>query len=103
MKKSTCKDVLYESVLSIINNHAYSWTGIDKSNINDDGKDAIIHIVEMLGPKMICALQEEIKEKAQYMMMDDLKGTSYGMSELTAKVDAVCEKIQTQYEERDND
>lgn len=91
MEKSTCKDILYESILGIIKDHSYSWTGIDKSNLNEQGKEAIIHIVETLGPKMVLAMQEEIKKQSQYMMMDDLKGTSYGMTELAERIEQIEE------------
>jgi hypothetical protein len=52
----------------------YSTVGPDYCHLTDEGKDAIVDIVNILGSRLIKAEAEEDIERSKQLMLNELKG-----------------------------
>ena len=75
-KKQAIKDVLYGSMLEMSHNRNYfyrSQVGTKYCHWTDEGKEAIIHVVEDMFRGLQIIHQAELKEEAKRQTMDALK------------------------------
>ena len=71
------KDVVYGSLLELSKNKLVWYeSSIDSaySHLTDEGKEAIIHIIENMFRELQAIEQEVIKETAKQQTLDALKG-----------------------------
>jgi len=52
----------------------YSTVGPDYCHLTEEGKDAIIDIVNILGSRMLVAIEKEDIERSKQLVLDQLKG-----------------------------
>jgi len=52
----------------------YSTVGPDYCHLTDEGKDAIIDLVNVLGSRMLVAMDKEDIERSKQLVLDQLKG-----------------------------
>ena len=52
----------------------YSTVGPDYCHLTEEGKDAIIDIINILGSRMIVAMDKEDIERSKQLVLDQLKG-----------------------------
>lgn len=77
IKRSMAKDVVYGSLLELSKNKLVWYeSSIDSkySHLTDEGKEAIIDIIENMFREMQDIEQQVIKETAKQQTMDTLKG-----------------------------
>jgi hypothetical protein len=76
IRRSMHKDMLYGAMLELAKNQRVwheSTVSPEYSHLTDDGKDAIIHVVEEMFRGLQTINREEIKEQAKKQTMDALK------------------------------
>jgi acid stress-induced BolA-like protein IbaG/YrbA len=77
IKRSMHKDMVYGSLMELAKNKQVwheSTVSCHYSHLTDDGKAAIIHVVEEMFRGMQTIQQEEIKEEAKRQTLEALKG-----------------------------
>ena len=52
----------------------YSTVGPDYCHLTEEGKDAIIDIINILGSRMLVAIEKEDIERSKELVLDQLKG-----------------------------
>jgi hypothetical protein len=52
----------------------YSTVGPDYCHLTEEGKDAIIDVVNILGSRMLVAIEQEDIERSKQLVLDQLKG-----------------------------
>mgnify|MGYP003705690933 CR=1 FL=1 len=70
------KDMVYGSLMELVKNQRVwheSTVSPEYSHLTEDGKDAIIHVVEELFRGMQTIHNQELKEEAKKQMLDELK------------------------------
>lgn len=76
IKRAMHKDMLYGALTELVQNKQVwheSTVSVEYSHLTDDGKDAIIHVVEELFRGLQTIHQQEIKEEAKRQTMDALR------------------------------
>lgn len=76
IKRSMHKDMVYGSLMELVKNKQVwheSSVGPSYSHLTDDGKDAIVHVVEEMFRGMHTIQQQEIKEEAKRQTLAALK------------------------------
>ena len=76
IKRSMHKDMIYGSLMELVKNQRVwheSSVSPEYSHLTEDGKDAIIHVVEEMFRGMQTIQRQEIKEEAKKQTMDALK------------------------------
>ena len=79
MDKQAVKDLVFGGLTEIMRNRNYyyhSSVGQNYSHFTDDGKDAIIEYMQVMGWKMKEAEEADLKKRAKEMTMNALKGES---------------------------
>jgi acid stress-induced BolA-like protein IbaG/YrbA len=76
IKRSMHKDMVYGSLMELVKNKQVwheSTVAPEYSHLTDDGKDAIIHVVEEMFRGMQTIQNQEIKEEAKRQTLEALK------------------------------
>ena len=76
IKRSMHKDMVYGSLMELVKNKQVwheSTVAPEYSHLTDDGKDAIIHVVEEMFRGMQTIQNQEIKEAAKQQTLEALK------------------------------
>ena len=76
IKRSMHKDMIYGSLMELVKNRTVwheSTVSPEYSHLTEDGKDAIIHVVEEMFRGMQTIQRQEIKEEAKKQTMDALR------------------------------
>jgi len=76
IRRSMHKDMVYGSLMELVKNHRVwheSSVAPEYSHLTDDGKKAIIHVVEEMFRGMQIIHNAEIKEEAKRQTLDALK------------------------------
>jgi hypothetical protein len=77
MIRRDVEKMIVGSIKEIIRDRQYfyhSTVGPDCCHLTDEGKDAIIDIVNILAPRLIKAEAEEDIERSKQLVLDQLKG-----------------------------
>ena len=77
MIRCDVEKMIVGSIKEIIRDRQYfyhSTVGPDHCHLTDEGKDAIIDIVNILAPRLIKAEAEEDIERSKQLVLDQLKG-----------------------------
>ena len=77
IRRSMHKDMLYGSLLELAQNKLVwyeSTVGPEYSHLTEDGKDAIVHVVEELFRGLQTIHNQEIREEAKKQTLDALRG-----------------------------
>jgi hypothetical protein len=77
MIRRDVEKMIVGSIKEIIRDRQYfyhSTVGPDYCHLTDEGKDAIIDIVNILAPRLIKAEAEEDIERSKQLVLDQLKG-----------------------------
>jgi len=76
IRRSMHKDMIYGSLMELVKNQRVwheSSVSPEYSHLTDDGKDAIIHVVEELFRGMQTIHNQEVKEEAKRQTLAALK------------------------------
>lgn len=76
MDNALLKDLVYAGLTELVQNKKYYYhttIGMNYCHLTDEGKEAIIDLVNMLAPHIIEAKHRELDEHAKNMVMDGLK------------------------------
>jgi hypothetical protein len=76
IRRSMHKDMLYGALLELSQNKRVwheSTVSPEYSHLTEDGKDAIIHVVEEMFRGLQTIHKQEVKEEAKNQMLDSLK------------------------------
>lgn len=76
IKRSMNKDLVYGGLLELAKNRLVwheSTVSAEYSHLTDDGKKAIIHVVENMFRGLQTIHEQEIKEEAKRQMLDSIK------------------------------
>jgi hypothetical protein len=76
IKRSMHKDMTYGALMELVKNQRVwheSSVSPEYSHLTEDGKDAIIHVVEEMFRGMQTIQRQEIKEEAKKQTMDALR------------------------------
>jgi hypothetical protein len=76
IRRSMHKDMLYGSLLELSKNQRVwheSSVSPEYSHLTEDGKDAIIHVIEEMFRGLQTIHRQEVKEEAKKQTMDSLK------------------------------
>jgi stress-induced morphogen len=76
IKRSMHKDMTYGALMELVKNKTVwheSTVSVEYSHLTEDGKKAIIHVVEEMFRGMQTIQQQEIKEEAMRQTMDALR------------------------------
>lgn len=77
IRRSMHKDMLYGSLLELAKNKQVwyeSSTGPEYSHLTDEGKEAILHVIEEMFRGLQTIHKQEIREEAKSQTLDALKG-----------------------------
>jgi len=77
MMRRDVEKMIVGSIKEIIRDRQYfyhSTVGPDSCHLTDEGKDAIIDIVNILAPRLIKAEAKEDIERSKQLVLDQLKG-----------------------------
>jgi hypothetical protein len=77
IRRSMHKDMLYGALLELSKNQRVwheSSVSPEYSHLTEDGKDAIIHVIEELFRGLQTIHRDEVKEEAKKQTLDTLKG-----------------------------
>lgn len=77
MDKTFCKDLIYAGMAELMSNRKYYYTssvGSSYSHWTDEGKTAVLNLVELLTPKIQEAEHNLLDARAKEMVMSGLKG-----------------------------
>lgn len=76
IKRSMHKDMIYGALMELVKNSRVwheSSVSPEYSHLTEDGKNAIVHVVEEMFRGMQTIQRQEIKEEAMRQTMDRLK------------------------------
>jgi hypothetical protein len=76
LRRSMNKDIVYGSLMELSRNNRVwyeSSVGPEYSSLTEDGKKAIIHVVEEMFRGLQRIHAEEVKEEAKKQMLDELQ------------------------------
>ena len=76
LRRAMHKDMLYGALLELAQNQRVwheSTVSPEYSHLTEDGKDAIIHVVEEMFRGLQTIHRQEVKEEAKQQMLDSLK------------------------------
>ena len=76
IRRSMHKDMIYGSLMELVKNQRVwheSTVSPEYSHLTEDGKDAIIHVVEEMFRGMQTIQRQEIKEEAKKQTLESLK------------------------------
>lgn len=76
IKRSMHKDMIYGALMELVKNRTVwheSTVSVEYSHLTEDGKDAIIHVVEEMFRGMQTIQEHEIKEEAKRQTMEALR------------------------------
>ena len=76
IRRSMHKDMIYGSLMELVKNQRVwheSTVSPEYSHLTEDGKDAIIHVVEEMCRGMQTIQRQEIKEEAKKQTLESLK------------------------------
>ena len=76
IRRSMRKDMIYGSLMELVKNQRVwheSTVSPEYSHLTEDGKDAIIHVVEEMFRGMQTIQRQEIKEEAKKQTLESLK------------------------------
>ncbi len=76
IRRSMHKDMVYGSLMELVKNRQVwheSTVSPEYSHLTDDGKDAIIHVVEEMFRGLQTIHNQEIKEEAKRQTLEALK------------------------------
>ena len=76
IKRSMHKDMLYGSLMELVKNKQVwheSSVSVEYSHLTEDGKNAIVHVIEEMFRGMQTIQQEEIREEAKRQTLNALK------------------------------
>jgi len=76
IRRSMHKDMIYGSLMELVKNQRVwheSSVSPEYSHLTEDGKDAIIHVVEEMFRGMQTIQRQEIKEEAKRQTLESLK------------------------------
>lgn len=76
LKRSMNKDIVYGSLMELSRNNRVwyeSSIGAEYSHLTDDGKTAIVHVIEEMFRGLQRIHAEELKEEAKKQMLEELK------------------------------
>ena len=76
IKRSMHKDMIYGSLMELVKNRQVwheSSVAPEYSHLTEDGKDAIIHVVEDMFRGMQTIHNQEVKEEAKRQTLEALK------------------------------
>lgn len=77
MDKAFCKDLMYAGMAELMSNRRYYYTssvGSSYSHWTDEGKIAVMNLVELITPKIHEAEHRLLDDRAKEMVMSGLKG-----------------------------
>ena len=76
IRRAMHKDMLYGALLELVKNQRVwheSTVSVEYSHLTDEGKDAIIHVVEEMFRGLQTINKQEIKEEAKQQTLNALK------------------------------
>ena len=76
IRRSMHKDMLYGSLMELVKNQKVwheSSVSTEYSHLTEDGKDAIIHVVEEMFRGLQSVHKQEVKEEAKRQTIESLK------------------------------
>ena len=76
LKRSMNKDIVYGSLMELSRNNKVwyeSSIGAEYSHLTEDGKQAIIHVIEEMFRGLQRIHAQEVKEEAKKQMLEELK------------------------------
>lgn len=76
IKRSMHKDMVYGSLMELVKNKSVwheSSVSVEYSHLTEDGRDAIIHVVEEMFRGLQTIHKQEVKEEAKRQTLDALK------------------------------
>ena len=79
MDKSAVKDLIFGGINEIMRNRKYyyhSGVGAAYSYFTDEGKEALVEYMNVMGFKLKEAEEADLKQRAKEMTMNALKGES---------------------------
>jgi hypothetical protein len=79
MNHNYLKDILYASLTEILQNNGYyyySALGNQYCQLSERGKEAVLEIVSIFGPKIIAHQEARLNERAKELMLNELKKTA---------------------------
>jgi hypothetical protein len=77
LRRSMNKDIVYGALLELSQNQKVwheSTVSPEYSHLTEDGKDAIIHVIEDMFRGLQTIHNQEVKEEAKKQTMESLKG-----------------------------
>ena len=63
-----------KEILKDRNYFYYSTIGPEYCHLTDQGKDAILEIMNLLGSRLVVAIEKEDIERSKKLVLDELKG-----------------------------
>jgi hypothetical protein len=72
MNQETNSILLYAGVTAILTDYRYNLSNIGRSHLTDQGKEAILHLVESLGPSIVTTDHDHKVGYAQLALIDTL-------------------------------
>lgn len=76
MKKSAIKDVAYGGMMELLSNSRYyyrSGVGPNYSHLTDEGKQAVVDLIDMLACPMLAAEDLDLDNRARQQVLGQLK------------------------------
>lgn len=76
IRRSMHKDMLYGALLELVKNQRVwheSTVSPEYSHLTEDGKVAIVHVIEEMFRGLQTIHRQEVKEEAKQQMLDELK------------------------------
>jgi hypothetical protein len=76
IRRSMNKDIVYGSLLELSQNPKVwheSSVSVEYSHLTDEGKDAIVHVIEEMFRGLQTIHKEEVKEEAKRQTLESLK------------------------------
>jgi hypothetical protein len=77
MKSKDVEKMLVGSIKELLQDPTYfyhSTVGPDYCHLTEVGKDAILDVVNVLGSRMLVAIEKEDIERSKQLVLDELKG-----------------------------
>lgn len=76
IRRSMHKDMMYGALLELVKNQRVwheSTVSVEYSHLTDEGKDAIIHVIEEMFRGLQTIHKQELKEEAKRQTLESLK------------------------------
>lgn len=77
MRSKDVEKMIVGSIKELLTDPKYfyhSTVGTEYCHLTDQGKDAILDVVNILGPRFIKAIAEEDIERSKQLVLNELKG-----------------------------